>query len=113
MGEVRAGNALALTWQIAAPGLVAAGKLVRPTSPMRNKENPNVTSSTVPAAHSAPALPQDSRSCFIDPLGDDLIRRDLHGPDHLEALARELASASVLAPPGQRGRPLLRHFARM
>jgi cyclic beta-1,2-glucan synthetase len=48
-------------------------------------------------------------SCFIDPTGHDLIRRDLHGPDHLVALARELAEASELAPAGRRGQPLLRH----
>ncbi len=73
-----------------------------------------MTTSTVPSAPSAQALPpEDSRSCFINPAGDDLIRRDLHGPEHLEALARELAAASVLAPPGQRGQPLLQHFAQM
>src|SRR5205085_10882340 len=44
--------------------------------------------------------------------GEELIRRDLHGPDHLEALARQLAEASVLAPQEQRGQPLLRHFMR-
>jgi len=45
-----------------------------------------VTTSTVPSAPSALALPpEDSRTCFINPAGDDLIRRDLHGPDHLDA----------------------------
>ncbi len=69
--------------------------------------------STTPAPSSLEAPPQDDvGSCFINPDDDDLIRRDLHGPDHLEALARQLAEASVLALPGQRGRPLLRHFVR-
>jgi len=35
----------------------------------------------------------------------------LHGPEHLEALARQLAEMSILAPPGQRSQPLLPHFA--
>jgi cyclic beta-1,2-glucan synthetase len=68
-------------------------------------------SPVAPPAASA-ALPTDS-SAFIDPFGDELIRRDLHGPDHLEALARQLAEVSVLAPRDQRGLPLLRHFARL
>jgi len=70
-----------------------------------------MTTSAAPVPSSSPAPTQeDSPSCFIDPLGNDLIRRELHGPDHLEAIARQLAEASVLGPPGQRGQPLLRQF---
>jgi cyclic beta-1,2-glucan synthetase len=53
--------------------------------------------------------PAGPACCFIEPVCDDLIRRDLHGPEHLEAVARELAEASALAPAGRRGQPLLRH----
>ena len=65
----------------------------------------------------SPVLPtvpseQDHSHCFIDPSGDALIRRDLHGPDHLEALARQLAKASGTAHAGTRGRHLLRDEVR-
>ena len=66
---------------------------------------------------SSPVLPtvpseQDHSHCFIDPSGDALIRRDLQGPDHLEALARQLAEMSGTARAGQRGRHLLRDVVR-
>jgi cyclic beta-1,2-glucan synthetase len=77
------------------------------------KEKDIVTNSSILLPPSSQALsPEDHRGCFVPPVGDDLIRRDLHGPDHLEALARQLAEASALAPREHRGQPLLRHFSR-
>jgi len=73
-----------------------------------------LTKSTAPLPAASIPLSQDApSSCFIDPLGDELIRRDLHGSDHLETLARQLAEVSVPAPPWQRSQPLLRNFVRM
>ena len=70
-----------------------------------------MTNASLPLTSSPPAPgAEDPLGCFIPPGGEELIRRDLHGPDHLEAIARILAEASVLAPVEHRGRPLLRHF---
>jgi len=69
----------------------------------------NSVPTLLPSAPGPATIPPPS--CFIDPHGEDLIRRDLHGPEHLEALARQLAEMSILAPPGQRSQPLLPHFA--
>src|SRR5438270_7642693 len=64
-------------------------------------------STTLPGS-SGTAVEPDFSSCFVAPQGDELIRRELHGPEQLEALARQLAAASTVAPAGTRGQPLLR-----
>jgi cyclic beta-1,2-glucan synthetase len=48
---------------------------------------------------------------FINPHADALLRGELHGLDHLEAHARQLAAACSVAPPSGPVRSLLRRFA--
>jgi cyclic beta-1,2-glucan synthetase len=64
-------------------------------------------STTLPGGN-ATAIEPVVTSCFVAPHGDELIRGELHGPEQLEALARQLAAASTVAPRGTRGQPLLR-----
>src|SRR5437870_5753137 len=59
---------------------------------------------------SAAAVPTPFAGKFFPhPHGGEPIRGDLYGVEHLEAHARHLAAATVLAPVVP-GRPLLRHF---
>ena len=68
------------------------------------------TSLEEPAAY-IPSLPECNAPPFIDPHGEEPIRAELFGLDHLEAHARKLAAAAVLTPRSRVGTPLLRRFA--
>src|SRR5205807_635163 len=59
--------------------------------------------STTLLGSSGTAVEPGNSSCFVDPHGEELIRRELHGPEQLEALARQLAAASTVAPEGTSG----------
>ncbi len=63
-----------------------------------------------PAAQ-IPSRPECAAEPFIDPHGEEPIRAELFGLEHLEAHARNLATVSELAPPPRIGTPLLRRFA--
>jgi cyclic beta-1,2-glucan synthetase len=66
-----------------------------------------VPSKTLPVRE----LTREPARLFMDPFSDRPIRAELLGPDHLEALARELARVSADARPG-RGRALLPRLSR-
>ena len=68
------------------------------------------TSLEEPAAY-IPSLPECNAPPFIDPHGEEPIRAELFGLDHLEAHARKLAAAAVLTPRSRVVTPLLRRFA--
>ncbi len=54
---------------------------------------------------------REGSSPLIDPRGEEPIRGELFGIEHLEAHARRLAADCRLAPPSKAGSPLLRRFA--
>ena len=60
---------------------------------------------------SPPAAPSPTNHLFVAPHGEELIRGELHGLEHLEAQAGQLAAACTLAAPMGPARPLLRRFA--
>jgi len=59
---------------------------------------------------SSATLALGTDSLFISPQADELLRGELHGLEHLEAHARQLASACTVAPPTGPIRPLLHRF---
>ena len=68
------------------------------------------TSLIEPKVASAP-LDESSAPYLISPQAGGPIRAERLGSERLEALARQLAAACVLAPRGRAGSPLLRRFA--
>jgi cyclic beta-1,2-glucan synthetase len=62
-------------------------------------------------AASSPGQECDEEATLIDPEGEEPIRAELFGIEHLEAHARQLATACRLAPQGRSSSPLLRRFA--
>src|SRR5262245_3890131 len=67
--------------------------------------------STSPAETTQTAAPSLPNSAPISPpLGDEPIRAELFGHEHLETHCRTLAESARLLPPPERGRDLHRHF---
>ena len=69
--------------------------------------SPSLTATDTPSSLAS----DPTSSPFIDPRGESPIRAELFGLDRLEALARRLASAGVVATDLQVGDLLLRRFA--